>query len=61
MWGSEVLKAIGNQKKAVEMAQKATINKGLMILGLEKYIHYWQNRMLKCKEFATSLSTYVDY
>jgi len=38
MWGSEVPKYTENREKAVELARKATLNKGFMMVGLEKYI-----------------------
>jgi len=40
MWGIEVPKATGNQEKAMEVARKANVNKGFMMVGLEKYIQY---------------------
>jgi hypothetical protein len=61
MWGSEVSKLTWNQEKALEMARKATLNKGFMMVGLEKYIQYWQNGMSKCEGFATAFGPYVDY
>ena len=61
MWGSKVPKATGNQEKACQLARKATLNKGFIMLGLEKYIQYWQNEMSKCKGFATTFGPYVDY
>ena len=59
--GNEVPKASGNQEKAHQLARKATLNKGFIMLGLEKYIQYWQNGMSKCKGFATAFGPYVDY
>ena len=61
MWGSEVPKACGNEEKARQLARKATLNKGFIMLGLEKYIQYWQNGMSKCEGFATTFGPYVDY
>ena len=61
MWGSKVPKASVNQEKARQLARKATLNKGFIMLGLEKYIQYWQNGMSKCEGFATAFGPYVDY
>ena len=61
MWGSEIPKPTGNQDKALENAQKATVNKGLIMVGLEKYIKYWENGVSRCKGFAATFGPYVKY
>ena len=47
--------------KAREVAAKATKNKKLMKLELQKYIEYWRNGMAKYKGFAAVFGPYVDY
>ena len=61
VWGSEVPKPTGNQEKAIENAWKAILNKGFIMVGLEKYIQYWKNRVSKCEGFATAFGPYVEY
>ena len=61
MKGSEVPKSTENEVKVREMAAIATENKIFMKLGLQKYIEYGRNEMVKCKGFAVAFGPYVNY
>ena len=61
VWGNEVPDPLGNQEKAREKARKATVNKGLILSGLEKYIQYWRNGMTRCEGFASAFGPYMEY
>ena len=61
IWGNEVPKPTGNREKALENARKASVNKGFIMIGLQKYIQYWENGVSRCEGFATAFGPYVEY
>ena len=61
MWGSEVPSTTGNQEKARESAAKATERRTFMMLGIRKYIEYWESGRRRCSTFAAAFEPYVQY
>ena len=61
VWSNEVPNLLENQEKARRKAHKVIVNKSFILLGLEKYIQYWQNGMTRCEGFGSAFGPYVEY